>query len=429
MSARATPTPSNRGTFASLRLRNYRLFFIGMTLSNTGLWMSRIAQDWLILVILTDHSATALGIGTALAFLPIPLLAPVAGALADRVPKRPLLMVTQSGSAIVSLVLAALVFGGQAQLWMVYVLGLLQGILNALDNPARQAFVSEMVPPEFLANAVGLNSTSFNTARLLGPALAGLSIAAWGVGPSILFNAISFGAVLVALRLMDAGQLTPAPRRTGRGSIREGFAYVRSRPDIMLIMFMVFMLGTFGMNFSITNALMATRVYGVGPEGYGILGSVMAIGSLAGALLAARRARPRFRTIVVSLAGFTVFATAAALSQWYWLFAVLLIPLGFSTLTAMTTANSSVQLSTEPGMRGRVMALYLAIFMGGTPLGAPFVGWVGDTLGPRWTLLAGSIAVGIAVVAALAYQLRTGGWTPTLRRPGAVVPTPLDAEA
>ena len=411
--APASDAPASRrlGTFASLRVPNYRLFFAGMLVSNTGLWISRVAQDWLVLMILTPQSSTALGLVTALQFLPMPLLAPFAGALADRFPKRRLLMLTQSASALTSALLATLVIAGHVQLWHVFALALAQGTLNALDNPTRQAFVSELVDPAHLTNAVGLNSASFHAARLLGPAVGGLSIAAFGVGPSFVVNAISFAAVLLALRFMDADQLMPAAAKPGRGGVRAGLSYVRGRPDIMLVMFMAFMLGTFGMNFQITNALMATKVYGVGPEAYGLLGSIMAVGSLTGALLAARRERPRFRFLLLALAAFAVFVAAAALSPSYWLFALLLVPVGLSSLTAMTTANAAVQLGTDPGMRGRVMALYMAVFMGGTPLGSPIVGWVGDAFGPRWTLLIGAFAVGLSVLAALGYHVRRGTLT------------------
>ncbi len=405
------------GTFASLRLRNYRLFFFGMLLSNTGLWMSRTAQDWLVLTILTPHSATALGIVTAIQFAPIALLAPFAGSLSDHYDKRRLLMITQRLSALTSLTLAILVLVGSVQLWHVFVLAGVQGVLNALDNPTRQAFVSEMVTPAYLPNAVGLNSTSFHAARLIGPGVAGLSIAAWGVGPAFVANALSFGAVLGALRLMDAGELRPAPRARVRGGVLEGFRYVRGRPDLLIVLFMAFMLGTFGMNFQITNALMATKVFGVGPEGYGLLGSIMALGSLSGALLAARRASPRMETLIGALVGFTVLSAADALAPWYWLFAALLVPLGLFTLTAMTTSNATVQLSTDPGMRGRVMALYMAVFMGGTPIGSPIIGWVGDTFGPRWTILAGSLLVGVAASVGIAYQLGSGAWTRRHARP------------
>lgn len=411
-----SPEPAEQqGTFASLRLRNYRLFFLGMLVSNTGLWVSRTATDWLVLVILTNGSATALGVAIALSFLPIPLLAPWGGALADRWDKRRLLVFTQVASAAVASVLAVLVLGGAAQLWQVYLLTLLQGVLNALDNPTRQAFVSELVPGTHLANAVGLNSASFHAARLIGPAAGGLLIAAVGVGPAFVVNAVSFLAVLVALLLMRGAELLPVPHGRGRGGVREGLAYVRTRPDILLILFCVFMLGTFGMNFAITNALMATAVFGVGPEGYGLLGSMMAIGSLSGALLAARRRQPRLRTLVLALAGFAAFAFAAALSPSYWVFGALLIPLGLCAITAMTTANARVQLTTDPHMRGRVMALYMAVFMGGTPIGSPVIGWVGDALGPRWTLLAGALAIALSLVVVAVYAVRTGAWPPPSR--------------
>jgi len=409
--------PAEHGTFTSLRLRNYRLFFVGMLVSNTGLWVSRTATDWLVLMILTDRSATALGLAVALSFLPIPLLAPWGGAIADRWPKRRLLVATQTASALLAGVLATLVLSGAVTLWQVYLLTLLQGVLNALDNPTRQAFVSELVPGTHLANAVGLNSASFHAARLVGPAAGGLLIAAVGVGPAFIVNAVSFAAVLVALLRMRPADLLPVPGGAGRGGVREGLAYVRTRPDILLIMFCVFMLGTFGMNFAITNALMATAVYGVGPEGYGLLGSLMAIGSLSGALLAARRRQPRLRVLVLALAGFAAFATAAALSPSYWLFGVLLIPLGLCAITAMTTANARVQLTTEPHMRGRVMALYMAVFMGGTPIGSPVIGWVGDAFGPRWTLLAGALAIAAALVVVAVYAARTGAWATILRAP------------
>lgn len=409
MSPAAATAGAPRGTFASLTQHNYRLFFFGMLVSNTGLWISRVAQDWLVLVILTDHSAVALGIVTALQFAPMVVLGPFAGTLADRVDKRKLLMLTQLLSALLSIGLAIIVLSGNATLLLVYALALAQGTVNALDNPARQAFVSELVPGSLIPNAVGLNSASFHAARLLGPAVGGLSIAAFGVGPSFVINAVSFAGVLLALFLMNTGELLPVPRRKGNGGIREGLAYVRSRPEIMLIMFMAFMLGTFGMNFQVTNALMATQVYGVGPEGYGLLGSVMAIGSLSGALLAARRPQPRFRFLLAALAGFAVFSVLAAMAPSYGMFAALLVPLGLMSLTAMTTANAAVQLATDPGMRGRVLALYMAVFLGGTPIGAPIIGWVGDAFGPRATLLIGAGAVAIAVLVGLIYFARRPG--------------------
>ncbi len=397
----STATAQRVPTFASLSIPNYRLFWTGGLISNVGTWMARVAQDWLVLTVLTNNSAWALGIVTGLQFLPIALLAPYAGALADRVAKRRLLMYTQAAQGLVGLTMATLVIGGWIQLWHVYLLATLLGIAAAFDGPARQAFAPEMVSEKLIPNAVGLNTTSFHAARLVGPAVAGLIIGWWGVGPALAINGLSFLAVLAALYRMDPDLLTPAPRVRAKGAVMDGVRYVRRRPDIMLAMFIVFMLGTFGMNFQITNALMATTVFKVGPEQYGLLGSVLAIGSLSAGLLAARRVELPWKLIIGSLGAFAVAETALALMPGYWSYAVLLVPTGLAALTVMTAANASVQLSTEPAMRGRVMALYQAIFLGGTPLGAPLIGWVGDAFGPRWTLAIGGIACvltfGIAV--------------------------------
>ena len=397
-------------TFASLGLRNYRLFWTGGLVSNIGTWMARVAQDWLVLTILTDNSSLALGIVTGLQFLPVAVLAPYAGALADRLPKRRLLMIAQAAMAVTGLLLAGLVASGTVQLWQVYLLALLQGVAAAFDGPARQAFAPEMVPELLIPNAVGLNTTSFHAARLFGPAVAGLTIAWWGVAPALLFNGLSFVAVMVALARMDPLGLTPAPRTRAKGSVRAGLRYVRSRPDIVLLMFVVFMLGTFGLNFQLTNALMATEVFGVGAEQYGLLGSILAVGSLSAGLLAARRTRLRLRLVIGAMAAFSLTAAALAVAPGYWWYAALLVPAGLSALTVMTAANASVQLSTEPAMRGRVLALYQAIFLGGTPLGAPLIGLAGDAWGPRSTLAIGALACGLTVVAAVGWLVRRGGW-------------------
>ncbi len=391
------------GTFASLRVHNYRLYAAGGLISNSGTWMGRVAQDWLVLTELTDHSASALGIATGMQFAPFLLLAPWSGMIADRFPKRRILLSTQSTLAVTNLLLGVLTVTGAVQLWHVYALALVQGLAQAVDNPARQTFVSEMVGPGLLANAVALNSASFNSGRLIGPGVAGLVIAAYGTGVAMLVNAASFLLMILALLAMRAGELQPAPLARGRGQIREGIAYVRGRPDIQVVMVLVFVLGTFGMNFQITTALMATRAFGKGPTEFGLLGSVMAVGSLSAALLSARRARPRLRVLLVALAGFTVASGLAALAPTYEWFAVALVPCGLAALTAGTTANALVQLSVDPSVRGRVMALYMAIFMGGTPIGAPLIGRLGDLAGPRWTIGVGTIAVGLSVVV-------VGGW-------------------
>jgi MFS family permease len=385
-------------TFHSLSIRNYRIWFLGGLVSNIGTWAGRVGQDWLVLTELTPHSATALGIVTGLQFLPILLLAPWAGTIADRYDKRTTLLMTQAGLLVTTLVLGVLAVTGAAVLWHVYVIAALQGVLTAIDNPARQAFVPEIVGREHLTNAVGLNSASFNLGRLVGPGLAGLVIATWGTGQALLLNSASFLFVLAALVAMRRRDLRPSPRLTGRGGIREGFAYVQGRRDLKLIMGLIFVLGTFGMNFQITTALMATEVFGKGAGEYGLLGSVMAIGSLTAALRTAGRKEPRLWIMLAALGGFVLASGAAALASTYAAFAVLLVPVGFTALTAMTVANTLVQTRVDPVMRGRVMALYMAIFMGGTPIGAPLIGWIGEVAGPRWTILVGTFAMAMTLV-------------------------------
>ena len=385
-------------TFASLSVRNYRWWASGAFVSNIGTWMGRVAQDWLVLTVLTDHSSTALGLVTGLQFLPFLLLAPFAGAFVDRRNKRRILLVTQTLLAVTSLLLGLLVVSGHVTLFEVYALALIQGIVTAVDNPARQTFVSEVVPKSVLANAVSLNSASFNAGRLIGPGVAGVLIAAIGTGPVLLVNTASFVFVLVALLGLDRSQLHPSGPPRGRGSVREGLGYVRRRPDLLLVMFLIFVLGTFGMNFQITMALMATTVFHKGAGEYGLLGSVMAIGSLSGALLSARRNAPRMKVLLLAMTGFVIAAAAAAVAPTYAVFAVLLVPVGLASLTAMTSANTLVQTRVDPDMRGRVMALYMAIFAGGTPFGAPLIGWIGEVFGARWTIAVGSVSVGIALV-------------------------------
>jgi MFS family permease len=393
-------------TFHSLGVRNYRVYASGAIVSNIGTWMGRVAQDWLVLTVLTDRSATALGLVTGLQFLPFLLLAPWAGMLVDRFPKRRILFLTQSSLLVTALLLAVLTATGAVELWHVYALAFLQGVATAVDNPARQTFVSEMVDTEHLPNAVALNSASFNLGRLIGPGVAGLVIAWFGLPPALFINAASFLFVLLALSQLNAAELTPSPRARGKGQIRQGLRYVRGRPDLMLIMALVFVLGTFGMNFQFTMALMATKVFEKGPGEFGLLGSIMAVGSLTGALLSARRARPRLRILLLALAGFTVSTALLSTAPSYVLFALYLVPTGLSAMTALTTANAMVQVSVDPVMRGRVMALYMAIFMGGTPFGAPAIGWLGDVWGPRWTIAIGTIMVGLSLVAVAVWVAR-----------------------
>lgn len=389
--------------FRSLSSANYRLWFAGALISNIGLWMQRTAQDWIVLTELTDNDATALGINMGLQFAPQLLLVPWAGLFADRFDRRKLLMVTQVSMAALGLALGLVVVTGIAQLWHVYVFSFVLGIVAAIDAPARQAFVSDLVGERDLPNAVSLNSASFNTARLIGPAVAGGLTVLIGAGWVMMINGATYAATIAALLLLNRDALRPqkrAPRSPGQ--LMQGFRYVRRRPDLMVVMVIVFLLGTFGLNFPIYSSTMARIEFGLGAGEYGILSSIIAIGSVTGALLAARRERPRLRVVFASSGAFGVTLILAALMPTYWTYAASLVLVGFASITVMTTANSTMQTTTAPAMRGRVMALYLAIFVGGTPVGAPIVGWVADEFGPRWALgvgaASGLVAMGVGIV-------------------------------
>jgi MFS family permease len=393
-------------TFAALRFRNYRLFAGGSFLSNIGTWLQRVAQDWLVLAL--TGSAGALGITTGLQFLPILLFSPFAGVLADRYAKKTVLNWTQAAMGATALLMGVLAVTQTITVWHVYVLTFLFGTASALDVPARQAFVNEMVDKEYMANAVGLNSASFNLARMIGPALAGVLIALMGSGVSatgwvILLNGVSYGAVVISMMLMrDADLHPPTPLPRAKRQVRDGIQYVRARPDIVLILAIVFCVGTFGLNFQMTTALMATEVFGKGAGEYGLLGSILAIGSLAGSLVAARRRTPRQTLIVASAVAFGLVEMVAGLAPSYLTFALVLPLCGVTSLLMIATANAFVQMKVSPEMRGRVMALYMCIFMGGTPAGAPLLGWIAEQWGARWTLIGGGALTAIGTIAATA---------------------------
>jgi MFS family permease len=394
-------------TFRSLAVFNYRVWAGGAVVSNIGTWMQRTAQDWLVLTELTHNNAVAVGTVMALQFGPPIVLLPVTGWVADRFDRRKVLMTTQAVMGVLGLLLGLLTVSGAVQLWHVYIFALLLGCTAAFDAPARQVFVSSLVDRSNLSNAVALNSTSFNIARMIGPAVAGTLIAVVGTGWVFLINAASFAAVLASLMLLRKNELHHTDRAPGKhGGMMEGFRYVRNRPDLLSIFVMIFIVGTFGLNFPIFISTMATVVFHQGAGEYGILSSIMAIGSVAGALLAARRDKPRVALLFVGAAIFGVGCTLAAVLPGYWLFAVALVIIGVSAQTLTTSANSVVQLSTDPLVRGRVMALYMAIFMGGTPIGAPIVGWVADTFGPRWGLAVGAGAGFAAAAVGLLYLVK-----------------------
>ncbi|MGO2113184.1 MAG: MFS transporter, partial [Pseudoclavibacter sp.] len=327
----------------------------------------------------------------------------------DRIPKRRMLAITQISMGALALALGVIVTLGVAELWQVMVFALLLGVATSFDAPARQAFVSELVEPANLSNAVALNSTSFNGARLVGPAFAGVLTVWIGSGPVFLLNAVTFAATLWALGAMRASELRSPPLAPrGRGQLRAGLRYVAGRPDILAIMVGIFLLSTFGMNFPVFTATMATLEFGQDADGFGLLNSVIAVGSLAGSLLAARRERPRFRIFIGSLVAFAITCGLASIAPSYWLFTIALAPVGFAALSSLTTANALVQGSTDPGMRGRVMALYMAILLGGTPIGAPLMGWIVEMIGPRGALAIGG-ASGLVAAFVTVWMLRNAG--------------------
>lgn len=404
------------GTFRSLAGHNYRLWAAGAFVSNVGTWMQRTAQDWIVLTDLTPHSATAVGIVMALQFGPALALLPFTGFVADHFDRRKVLLLTQSSMGVLALALGILTVTGLVQLWHVYVLALLQGCVTAFDAPARQTFVSELVSDAYLSNAIALNSTSFNTARMIGPAVAGLLIAGVGTGWVFLINAASFGGVIAALAFLRVPDLHRRERTLPRpGRLLEGFGYVRRRADLVMILVMLFLVATFAINFPVFVSTMAVMEFHAGAGKFGFLTSMLAIGSVSGALFAARCERPRIALLLGGAACFGVALVVAALMPGYALFGVALVAVGASAQTFNTTANSSAQLRTEPAMRGRVMAIYMAVAQGCTPLGAPLVGWVADRYGPRWSLGVGAAACGLAALVCLRYVLRQRGTDPGSR--------------
>ena len=399
------------GVFRSLRGFNFRVWSAGALVSNVGTWMQRVAQDWLVLTQLTHHSAMAVGIVMALQFGPQLLLLPWTGSAADRFDQRKLLMATQGAMGLCALVLGALTVTGTARLWEVYLLTFLSGCAAAFDAPVRQTFVAALVGDEDLPNAVALNSMSFNAAQLIGPAAAGLTIGAIGTGWAFIANGISFGAVLVSLNFLRTAELRHSAR-AGRhqggflGGFVEGLQYAWSRPDLKAILIMLFLFGIFGLNFPIFISTMAVRVFHTDARGFGLLSSIMAIGAVAGSLLAAARGRAGFGSLLIGAGVFGLGCVLAALAPGYWVFASGLIVMGVSALTLTNGTNSLMQLSTAPSMRGRVMALRVAIALGGAPIGSLILGWVADRFGPRWTLGLGAGAGFAAAAIAAGFLAR-----------------------
>lgn len=394
--------------FSSLKVRNYRLFFIGQVVSNIGTWMQRIAQDWLVLS-LTGSSA-AVGITTALQFLPMLLFGLYGGVLVDRLRKRPTLLATQSAMAVTALALAALTLTGRVEVWHIYVAALALGFATVVDNPARQAFVSELVGTGQLQNAVGLNSANFQSARLVGPAVAGLLITGVGTGWAFLLNGLSFAAPLAGLLMMRPRELYAVERAPrGKGQLREGLRYVAGRPELLWPIVLVGFIGTFAFNFPVYLTAFADDVFHQGAGVYSMFNTLMAVGSVSGALLAARRGTSRLRLLILAALAFGTLEILASAAPELWMFCLLMAPLGLFSMTVVVTTNTNLQLATDPSVRGRVMALYMMVFLGGSPIGAPIVGWATDTFGARAGFAAGGA---IAIISATVIGLilaRTGG--------------------
>lgn len=394
--------------FRALRVRNYRLFWIGQLISLTGSWMQTTAQSWLVLQL--TGSALALGLVTTLQFLPIMLLSLFGGVITDRFAKQRVILVTQIAALAQAAIFGTLVATGAIQLWHVYVLAAIQGTVNAIDNPARQAFVPELAGREYLVNAVALNSMLFNGARIVGPALAGLIIARVGIAPTLYANALSFVAVIAVLLLMNPREFAAsAPRGDGAVGERlaEGLRYVWQTPSVLLIMMVVAAIGTFGYNFSVVLPLLAGFVLRTSAEGFGWLSAFLGIGSLLAAITTAYTREITPRRLLLGSAAFSVLLGAVAFSTSFALSAVLLVALGFAGITFATTANSLLQLTVPDELRGRVMSLYILLFAGSTPIGGFLIGTLSDIIGVSWTLFVCAVLCALGVGGAMLYRWRT----------------------
>jgi MFS family permease len=401
-------------TFRSLRVRNYRLFFVGQLISVTGTWMQQIAQDWLVLHL--SGSGIAVGVTTGLQFLPMLLFGMVGGLIADRFDKRRVLLMTQAAAGVLALAMGVLVVTGVVQLWMVFVLAFLLGTVTAVDNPTRQSFVVEMVGPDEVTNAIGLNSAVFNTARVLGPAIAAVVIEFVGLSPAFFVNGISYAAAIIALRSMDVTLLqTTARGATRRGALRRSLAYVRDTPELRSTITLVAIVATFGMNLAVVLPLLARFTFHGGAGTYGFLMAIMSVGALGGALAAAARTEPNARVRVAMAAAFGLSEVLLAFAPNVAIAGVALLVTGATGITFMAMSNSTLQLRSKPHMRGRVMALYALVFLGSTPIGGPVVGWVSEQWNPRVAL---ALCGFVTLVGALTVGVRS--LSPTIERGEAV---------
>jgi MFS family permease len=419
---------------SSLRHRNYRLFFLGQLISVMGTWMQTVAQSFLVLDL--TRSGTDLGLATAARFLPILLFGPMGGLFADRRDKRRILYVTQALAGVLAGVFALLTGTHLIQMWSVYLLAVALGFVNVFDNPARQSFIAEMVPPEDLPNAVTLNSVSMNLARVFGAAAGGVLVDALGLALCFALNAVSFVAVLASLAAMSAGLLYPSkPVRRMPGQVRAGLRYVRDTPLLLVPLLMILLVGTLAWEFNVTLPLMASNVFGGGAGAYGIMASVMGAGAVVGGLITAARSRPRARSLCLAAIGWGVAITVAAVAPTMPFELAALVFVGYGSITFNSYAKTTLQLAAEPAMRGRVMALWFLAWQGSTPIGGPLVGWIAQEAGARWSLVAGgvpTVAVGLLALPVLAGIDRKARQAEAVRQeglPAAGTPAPTGADA
>jgi MFS family permease len=430
-------TLASRGGFeprqmaSSLQQHNYRLYFSGQLVSVAGTWMQTVAQSFLVLSL--THSGTQLGLVTAVRFLPMFLFGPLGGLIADRMPKLRVMYITQSLQGLLAAAFSVLVGTHSIEMWMVYVLALMLGCVNVFDNPTRQAFISEMVSPADLRNAVTLNSVSINMARIFGAALGGVIAAALGLALCFACNALSFVAVLISLAAMRKSELFPARRVERRKrQVREGLSYVRSTPELIVPLIMIAVIGTLAWEFPVTLPLMARDVFHGGPGAYGVMGSVMGVGAVVGGLVAAARPRPRTRALCVAAIGWGIAILAASAAPSLPLELAALVFVGYGSITFNSFAKTTLQLAAAPSMRGRVMALWAVAWLGSTPIGGPIVGWVGQHAGARWGLVIGGAAAllcGLAALPALSRIDRRAMAAAQVPEPEALDPEALDPEA
>lgn len=412
--ARAASTVQKKGWlatvtrgFTALHVRNFRLYIIGQIISLTGTWMQTTAQAWLVLQL--TNSPLALGTVTTLQFLPVMILSLFGGVLADRLPKRNALIITQTLLLIQAAVFCALVASGVIQVWHIYILAVLQGIVTAIDTPIRQAFVVEMVGRDDLPNAVALNSMTFNGARVIGPSVAGIVIAQFGVALALFLNAVSFVAVIIALFMMNTAALFAQAHRTVSGrsyskQLVEGLSYTWHKPTLLVIIIVVAAIGTFGYNFSVVLPLLGDFVLHTDAAGFGALSSFLGAGSLIAALSTAFVKDVTLRRLLIGAGAFSIILGAVALSTVYAVSAILLMALGASGIVFTTSSNTLLQLSVDDDFRGRVMSLNVLLMMGSTPIGGFLVGFLSDRMGVPLALLICAAFCAAGVIGAIIYQ-------------------------